>query len=125
MTTGHCLCGACAFAFDGPANWQAYCHCESCRHATAAPVAAYIAAPAGSWRWTGAAPKVYESSPGQRWHFCPTCGSHLAYDSDRYPEEIHFMAALVDDPSGIAMAAHAHAEERLPWLTMHDGLPRE
>ena len=58
-TTGHCLCGAVAYEFDGPENWTGYCHCESCRRNCSAPVTAFFAIPDGSWRWTGAAPAIY------------------------------------------------------------------
>ncbi|NDV01958.1 GFA family protein [Pseudoroseicyclus tamaricis] len=122
--TGHCLCGATSFSYEGKENWRSYCHCDSCRRFTGAPVAAYLAVPHGAWAWTGAEPRRYESSPGTGWLSCATCGSAIAYDSDREPDEIHFMAALLDDPSGIVMQHHSHHEERLAWFNLHDDLPK-
>ena len=62
--TGHCLCGAVTFVYDGPENWRGFCHCDSCRRATASPVTAYMGVSHGNWRWTGETPREYASSPG-------------------------------------------------------------
>jgi hypothetical protein len=123
-STGHCQCGAVGFVYDGAESWRGYCHCDSCRRATSSPVTAYLGVPHGHWRWTGARPKSWASSPGTHWLFCPDCGSHVAYDSDRQPDEIHFFAALLDRPETYRPEAHFHFEEHLPWLTIADDLPR-
>ena len=73
--SGHCLCGAVRYAFDAAPNWQAHCHCESCRRATSSPYTSYFGVSHGHWRWTGETPKVFVSSPGVKRHFCGTCGS--------------------------------------------------
>jgi hypothetical protein len=122
--TGHCLCGAVAFAYDGPENWMAHCHCESCRRATASAFTSFLGVPNGHWRWTGAAPKTYISSPGVTRSFCGTCGSPVAYQAERFPDEIHFHAALLDDPGLYHPTIHVHAAEQVPWITLGDGLPR-
>lgn len=121
--TGRCLCGATRFAFSGAPNWVAHCHCESCRRATGAGLATYVGVPHGAWRWTGAAPVAWRSSPDVRWLRCGTCGTLVAYDSDREPDEIHFPLALVEDPAGLSPSAHAFWEERVPWLSFADDLP--
>ena len=41
MREGRCLCGAVRFTADGPPKWTGYCHCQSCRRHTGAPVSAY------------------------------------------------------------------------------------
>ena len=121
--TGRCLCGAVRYAFEGAPNWQAHCHCESCRRATGAAFASYFGVSHGRWRWTGAAPAAFASSPGVRRHFCPACGSPVAYEGDRWPHEIHFLAATLDDPAAFRPTAHAHWNEQLPWVRLADGLP--
>jgi hypothetical protein len=79
--------------------------------------------PNGAWRFTGAGPKVYVSSPGVRRLFCGTCGAPVAYDADAFPDEIHFYAASLDDPSDVVPERHVHAGEQLPWIHLNDGLP--
>ncbi len=122
--TGHCLCGAIAFEYDGPENWRGYCHCDSCRRATASPVTAFMGVPNGHWKWTGAQPSTYASSPGVTRSFCPTCGSPVAYQTADMPDEIHFYAALLNDPGGYRPQAHFHWDEHLSWLEITDTLDK-
>ncbi|MFC2970056.1 GFA family protein [Acidimangrovimonas pyrenivorans] len=124
MTGGHCLCGAVRFEFDGAPLWQAHCHCESCRRNCSAPFTSFLGVADGSWRWTGAAPAAYASSPGVARMFCPTCGTPMAFRSERWPDEIHFYAASLDDPAAYAATRHVHWDEHLPWVHLCDGLER-
>lgn len=120
---GRCLCGACVFELRGPPNWVAHCHCHSCRKATASPFTTWIGQENGTWAFLGDDPVSYESSPGHTRGFCGTCGSPLFFRSDRYPNEMHFYAALLDDPGRVAPEGHDHAEEKLSWIHISDGLP--
>lgn len=123
--TGRCLCGGARFAFDGPPGWVFHCHCESCRRQTASAFTTFVNAPAGRWRWTGAAPASFASSPGVRRFFCGACGSPLAFTTDRRPGEADFYLALLDDPADVAVEGHDRWAERVGWLTLHDDLPRQ
>ncbi len=123
--TGHCLCGAVGFACDGPENWMAHCHCESCRRATASPFTSFFGVPNGMWRWTGEEPKTFSSSPGVVRSFCGKCGSQMAYQADRFPNEAHFYAATLDDQSGYVPTVHVHSDEMVGWITLGDVLPRK
>ena len=121
--SGHCLCGATRFACTAPPLWQSHCHCESCRRACAAPFTSFFGVADGHWTWTGAQPASYVSSPGVRRDFCGTCGSQVAFRADRFPGEIHFYAALLDDPSLYEPTEHVFIAEKLAWLHLADGLP--
>ena len=121
--TGHCLCGAIGFSFDTAPNWQAHCHCESCRRNCSAPFTSYFGISHGHWCWTGEKPAVYASTPAVKRYFCPTCGTPMAYQSDRWPHEIHFYAASLSDPAGFEPTMHVNWNERLPWLHLSDDLP--
>jgi len=81
-----------------------------------AALVTFIAHPDGQWRWTGADPAAFASSPGQTRYFCARCGSSVAYISDRYPDEIHFHAALLAAPADVTPRHVFHADERLPWM---------
>ncbi len=122
--TGRCLCGAVCFAYDEPRNWCVHCHCESCRRQTSSPFTTFVGVADGRWRWTGAEPRLFQSSPGVRRYFCPTCGAPVAYGSDRHVGELHFYASLLDDQTGLAPEGHVHWEERVPWVEPADDLPR-
>lgn len=123
--SGHCLCGATTFAHDTDAVlWQAICHCESCRRATGAPMAGWFGVRDDGWSWTGQTPGTYASSPGVTRSFCTTCGSPLAFASTRWPDETHFLAAALDDPTTYTPTAHVYCDEALPWAEGQDGLKR-
>jgi hypothetical protein len=123
-TRGHCLCGSVTYEYSGPENWRAYCHCESCRRNTSSPVTAFFGVPRGAFRFTGKAPAGYRSSPGVQRLFCADCGTPMAYESDRFPEEIHLYAASLDDPEKFAPQEHVHCAEQLSWFDVRDDLPR-
>ena len=121
---GHCLCGAVTYEYDGPQIWRGHCHCESCRRNTASPFTSFFGVPKTAYRFTGQQPAVYSSSPGVRRLFCATCGTPIAYESDAYPEEIHFYAAGLEDPRDFKPEFHVHCAEQVPWIELADDLPR-
>ncbi|MBB5223592.1 hypothetical protein HNP73_003546 [Amaricoccus macauensis] len=114
--TGHCLCGAIGFAFDGPVTWVLHCHCESCRRATASPMTTFVSVPDAQLAWSGATPAAFASSPGVTRGFCPTCGSPLFYRNDSLPGETHLYVALLDDPGAFTPEGHDFLEERIVWM---------
>jgi hypothetical protein len=101
-----------------------HCHCESCRRQSGAGVVSWLDLPREGFRWTGAEPVAYASSPGVTRRFCGTCGSPLSYETDAIPDEVHVMAAHLEDDAGFAPTAHFHWDERVRWLELGDDLPR-
>jgi hypothetical protein len=122
---GRCLCGACAFELRGGPNWVGHCHCGSCRRATASPFTTFIGQENGRWAFLGDTPVSYESSPGVTRGFCGKCGSPMFYRAVRFPNEVHFYAALLDHPESVQPSVHYHAAEMLPWVHLSDELPRK
>ena len=120
---GHCLCGACRFELYGDHNWVGHCHCESCRRATSSGFTTWIGQENGKWAFTGEEPVAYSSRPSNARGFCGTCGSPMYFRSDRYPNEMHFYAALLIDPNGVVPERHYHGDEKLAWVHLSDGLP--
>ncbi len=120
---GHCLCGAVAYEYDGPENWRAHCHCDSCRRATSSPFTTYMGVPRDAFRWTGEEPATYASSPGVRRRFCPHCGSPMAYEADAYAHEIHLFAATLENHSGFKPQGHVFYAEHVGWAEPDD-LPK-
>lgn len=120
---GHCLCGAVSFDVDPPIRSCVTCHCESCRRQCSAPMTTYIGVADGQWRWTGEAPKIFNSSPGVERSFCPNCGSPISFRSKKMSDVMHFFAATMEQPESLAPTLHVAIEEKLPWLTLADGLP--
>lgn len=123
--TGRCLCGDITYRADAAPLWQAHCHCESCRRATSSGFTSFFAIKDGRWAWTGIPPAIYPSSEGVWRDFCPRCGAQMSYRSTRYPGEIHFYAATLDDPTAYHPTAHVHTAEQLSWVHLSDGLKRK
>lgn len=121
---GHCLCGACRFELEGPANWVGHCHCESCRRATASPFTTWIGQQNGRWRMTGEM-GAYQSRPGRRRGFCASCGTPMYYETEELPQERHFYAALLERPEDVEPLVQFHAEEHLGWIGRALSLPEE
>ena len=79
MLRGHCLCGQICFAAEDPPDWVAHCQCESCRPQTASPFTTFFGIADGRWRWSGAEPSIWRSSPWVERFFCPRCGCPAAW----------------------------------------------
>ncbi len=121
---GHCLCGAVRYEYEGPENWVGHCHCESCRRNTSSSFTTFFGVPTNAFRYTGIDPWVLESSPGVWRVFCPKCGAPVAYDAEKFPNEVHFYLASLEDTSGLEPQFHAFVSEKVPWITLCDGLPK-
>jgi hypothetical protein len=122
--TGRCLCGAVRYRFSGAMLWQAHCHCESCRRNTSAPLTTFFAVPKHDFAFEGDEPGTYASSPGVRRRFCRTCGTPMSYEYSGKPDEIHLYAANLDESGDIAPERHDFWNERVPWLSVTDDLPK-
>ena len=124
ITGGRCLCGAVRYEFEGAPNWAGHCSCESCRRAASAPITSYFGVSNERWRWTGAEPSIYASSPGVERLFCGRCGSPLAYRNERRAHETDFHAMTLERPEAFRPEFHVFTAEAVDWLPVADGLPR-
>ena len=124
--TGRCWCGAITYAFSGPVNWCAHCHCESCRRNTASAFTTFIGVPNEAYSFTSEQPAAYASSEGVRRLFCSTCGTPMAFTATRYPDEIHFYLATLDEQhADIKPQGHVHWDEHVDWVELADDLRRK
>lgn len=48
----------------------------------------------------------------------------MAYESDRFPGEVHLFLGTLDHPNQFRPEFHVHCSERIPWLEINDELPR-
>lgn len=122
--TGHCLCGNVQFEASGKPLWVAHCHCNSCRRSTGAPVTTFVGFGKDQVTYTRGERTFYESSPGVRRGFCARCGTPMTYEADRCPTESHLYLSTLDEPGRYLPQLHVFAAERVPWLELHDALPR-
>lgn len=121
---GRCLCSDIAFEVDGAPNWVIYCHCASCRRHTGSPVTCFVNFGRDQVSFFEE-PSVFESSPGVRRSFCSRCGTPIAYETDKRPNEIDIYLNVFDEPASFSPEGHAFYSERIPWFDTRDDLPRK
>ncbi len=122
---GGCLCGAIRYRAAGAPEGAGYCHCNSCRRQTGAPLAAFVVFAAAQVEWITGERARYESSPGVFRAFCRDCGSSLSFEArygDRDLVELHISS--LDDPEAFPPNEHTHYRERISWLHIADDLPK-
>jgi hypothetical protein len=126
MLTGGCHCGAVRYEAEGEPLHHAVCHCTDCRHASGAPMVAWIAFPADKIRVTAGAPKTRASSELGRRQFCPDCGTGLFYVNETVlPGLIDIQSATLDDGAAApAPAVHIQFAEHLAWTAQLHEMPK-
>jgi len=126
LITGGCSCGAIRYEITGPSIDVAFCHCRMCQRFTGSIVHAYASFPVESVRFIRGEPKYFNSSPLADRGFCRDCGSSLAYKPKMPEWSDWFTIALgsLDHPENITPTWHGGIESQMPWLNIHDNLPR-
>jgi hypothetical protein len=126
MLKGSCLCGAVAFAIDGPTSAVELCHCVQCRKWTGHAFA-NIEVPREALQVQGeAAVAWYQSSATVRRGFCRTCGSTLFFDPlDRVKHGwIGVAMGALEAPTGLAIGLHIFTAEKGDYYRIDDGAPQ-
>ena len=94
---GGCLCGAVRFIATGEPKGIYWCHCQSCRRHTGAPVSVFVAFACEAYTVTKGEIAKFDSTPGRtRRGFCARCGSTLTCESLPGPTETHFPVGAFD-----------------------------
>jgi hypothetical protein len=116
---GGCLCSAVRFVATGEPIGVAWCHCQSCRKHSGAPVSVFVAFRRDAYKVTKGQIAKFNSSPGRWRGFCATCGSTLTCEGGSSPE-VHFHVGAFDEAASLEPTRHIFPEERLPWLHLPD-----
>jgi len=56
--------------------------------------------------------------------FCTNCGSSLTYRHTLRAGDVDFTLVSLDDPAALAPQSHIWVQDKLPWITLNDGLPQ-
>lgn len=125
LITGRCMCGEVGYEISQPAIGTELCHCRMCQRFNSAAFAAWAMFPLESVRFTATEPKFYKSSPIAECGFCSNCGSSLTMRWTQDPSDIiAILVSSLDHPEDFAPTRHVGTESQIPWLDMHDDLPR-
>lgn len=111
---GGCLCGAVRFVATGEPLGVAWCHCQSCRKHSGAPVSVFVAVRREAYTMTAGEITKFSSSPGRLRGFCVRCGSTVTCEGVSSPE-VHFHIGAFDEAARFRPTRHIFPEERLPW----------
>jgi len=119
---GSCFCGAVRFTVTGAPAAMGYCHCDSCRRWSAAPVNAFTLWKPETVRVTRGADNIgtFSKTPRSDRKWCKTCGGHL-YTAHPGWGVIDVYAAVIPD---FPYKAGVHVNYQETKLRMHDGLPK-
>ncbi len=126
VADGGCLCGAVRYTLKGELLWAGHCHCESCRRQTSSPITSFFSIYEKDMMFHGdKSIGTYQSSADVERGFCKECGTPIYYMNKTRAGEIDLYAASLDNPENYKPQFHYHWDEKLSWLHMNDGLPKE
>jgi len=119
---GSCFCGAVQFTVNGEPAAMGYCHCESCRTWSAAPVNAFSLWKPESVKITRGAELIgsYSKTPKSDRKWCRQCGGHIYTVHPHWGLIDVYAAAIPDFPH----QAGVHVNYQETKLRMKDGLPK-
>lgn len=124
ILSGRCYCGAIEFITAQKPQSVVYCHCDSCRRASGAPVAAFAGLDEDKVSFIPNEGREISVNPGATRTFCSNCGSSLVGRYEYLPGKIFISLGVVDQAKDLVPELHCHESERLPWLQISDGLQR-
>ena len=119
---GRCFCGAVQLTVSGEPAAMGYCHCESCRSWSAAPVNAFTLWKPDAVRVTQGAEHIgtYNKTPHSLRKWCKRCGGHLFTEHPGMGVTDVYAATIPD----FSYRAAVHLNYQETCLHVKDGLPK-
>ena len=139
MIEGGCLCGGVRYEIGARPRSMTHCHCSMCRKAHGSAFVTFVEVACSDFRYTRGEGSLvrYESSPGCRRPFCPTCGSTLLFESESESESeresgsttegdrsVWIAAGSLDGDPGCRPGSHIFVASKAPWFPLVDDLPK-
>ena len=122
--TGTCYCGDIAYRISGEFSSQCFCHCRSCQLAGGAPYLAWGTIDSSQLDITHGTLKEITRSAGITRGFCDQCGTSLTYRHYQRPGQVDVCLATIDEPQLVRPEYHIWVADKLPWISIDDGLPQ-
>jgi hypothetical protein len=119
---GKCFCGAVEIAVSGAPVAMGYCHCNSCRSWSAAPVNAFTLWKPEGVRVTKGAENLatFQKTKMSQRQSCKTCGGHVMTNHPPLGLVDIYAATIPTQP--FTPGVHVNYAETV--LPMKDGLPK-
>ena len=122
--TGGCFCGAIRFTVAGAIRSCCFCHCESCRRASGGAYVPWATFDKAKFMLEAGELTLYASSAEATRGHCGRCGTSLTYEHSKRPDDVDIALATFDEPGRFSPDSHIWIEDKLPWITINDGLPQ-
>jgi len=119
---GRCFCGAVEIEVTGVPDAMGYCHCNSCRSWSAAPVNAFTLWKSEAVKIKSGAEHVatFEKMAFSQRKYCKLCGGHLM--AGHQPVGLVDVYAATIPTLKFVPAVHVNYADKV--LPMKDGLPK-
>lgn len=125
--TASCHCGSLRVRLSGDPALVSSCHCQACQRRTGALFGstsffrkAQLVAIEGEQRsWARAA----DSGNMLTFHFCPTCGSSVYWESGASPDMLSVAVGCFADPGFPPPVRTVWTETRHEWLPFPEHIP--
>lgn len=119
---GSCFCDAVQFTVSGEPAAMGYCHCESCRSWSAAPVSAFTLWKPEAVHVTRGGNQIgtYRKTERSNRKWCKICGGHLFTEHPHWDLIDVYAATIPDFP----YQAGVHVNYQETRLHIRDGLPK-
>ena len=122
-----CHCGNLRIRLAGDPALVSSCHCLACQRRTGALFGSTsffkrsqvvsIEGEHRTWRRQG------DSGRFLTFHFCPTCGSNVFWDSERMPDMLSVAVGAFADPDFPAPSRTVWTENKHGWLPLPAAIP--
>lgn len=124
---GGCLCGQIRYRYEAKPDFSIHCHCRRCQHITGAGHSSAFVALREHLSLSGDLAEY--SSGSDAGHkvtssFCPTCGSPIHSQTERFDDRVYIHAGSMDDPSSFQADLVVFESEGHPWDCQDPDLPR-
>lgn len=126
--SGSCLCGQVKYQVKGPIKFVVHDHCSICRKVHGAAFVTWCGVKSETVQFQVVSGQEllqsYKSTPVAERQFCKVCGSQLFFRSERFPGEVHFTRASIEQEMDEKPSAHVYFSDRAQWLEWSDGLKK-
>src|SRR5499427_8420459 len=122
-----CSCGQLQLTIEGEPARISMCHCLECQRRTGAVMSNQARFPREQVTFAGKATawtRTAESGNALTFHFCPTCGSTVYWESEGFPGYIAVAIGSFADPNFPAPTIGVWEESRHAWLSLPPDTPQ-
>jgi hypothetical protein len=119
---GGCLCGAVRYRSEAQPLFSGVCHCRDCQKFTGSAFGVMVGVPKTSVIFDGnisSFSSIGGSGKPIIRFFCPKCGSSIAEETSRLPDQIVLNVGTLDDPHQMKPVVEIFRDDALAWVQVN------